>query len=201
MRQARSGAHWDAEFSAGKYEFLKKPAEQMRLDTIAAMIAGSVAEHGPCEVVDVGCGEGLLLPRLSPPGVTRYVGLDISAVALERLPEADVPVVRVRASLAGWDGTPLPAGRRILVASEVLYYDQAAVGDLARAAERVSGAGNRTDEAIISCVAAHPDKPNWAAASDRLWAELAATGWPETGRERLVDPATGIAWDIARYRV
>ena len=195
MRQPKSGASWDAEFRAGKYEFLKTPAEQARLDEIAAMIGRSVAANGASEVADIGCGEGLLAGRLEGTGVTRYLGVDISAVALERIVETDIAVVRVCASLAEWDGRPKPEARRIIVASEVLYYDRAAVADLRRVAEACA------DEVIISCVAGHPDKPNWAAASKRLWADMAATGWQPVEARTLSDAATGIAWDLARYRV
>lgn len=196
MRQPKSGASWDSEFRAGKYEFLKKPAEQARLDAIAAMIERSLDADGPCEVVDIGCGEGLLAERL-PVGVTRYVGVDISAVALARQSARSVPVARVRASLADWDGNPPATARRILVASEVLYYDRAAVGDLKRLADTTG----TVSDIIVSCVAAHPDKPNWAEASEHLWADLAATGWRLVDEERLEDEDTGIAWDVARYRV
>jgi hypothetical protein len=132
-----------------------------------------------------------------PEGVLRYVGVDISAVALGRVHRDNVPVERVRTSLAEWNGAPAPIARRVLVASEVLYYYRAAVDDL----RRVVDATGTVSEIIVSCVAAHRDKPNWATASKQLWADLAATGWPEIQYERFVDPATGIAWDITRYRI
>lgn len=197
MRHPKSSESWDAEFRAGKYEFLKKPSEQARLAPVVSMIAHSIEQAGPCEVVDIGCGEGILYHHLPSSGVVRYVGMDISAVALENLPQGPVEVAAVCANLADWDGEPAPVARRVVVASEVLYYDRAAVADLKRLVDETG----TVSEVIVSCVAAHPDKPNWAASSDKLWSELAQTGWPEVERARAADPATGVAWDMARYRV
>lgn len=195
MSQARSGERWDREFSAGKYDFLRKPAEKARLQAIAAMIDRSTAGGERCEVVDIGCGEGLLLDYLKAGAVARYVGVDISAVALSRLPDTGLAAVAVHSSLAAWDGKPRAAARRILVASEVLYYGEKGVAELARIA------GGGASEAIISCVAGRGDKPNWTAASERLWRDIAATGWPVIERRHLSDKASGIGWDIARYAV
>lgn len=196
MTQGRSAARWDREFGAGKYAYLHKPAETARLAEIAAMVARSIAENGPCEVVDIGCGEGLLLERLAGLAISRYVGVDISAVALSRLPASAIPVTRVRRALARWDGGPAPEGRRVIVASEVLYYDAQGVAQL----QRVAAAGG-VAEIIVSCVGGRADKPNWTAASQRLWAQLAATGWRLVERRYLADRASGTGWDLARYAV
>lgn len=193
--ELRSAARWDREFGAGKYAYLHKPSERARLTEIAAMIDRSIREGGACEIVDIGCGEGLLLGQLAGLDIVRYVGLDISAVALSRLPVSTVPVVRVHAPLSQWDGAPAPAARRILVASEVLYYEPTGVHDLARVAHATAA------EVIVSCVGGHPDKPNWTSASAKLWREMAQTGWPVIEQRQLGDGQSGIVWDIARYRV
>jgi SAM-dependent methyltransferase len=195
MSKSRSGARWDQAFSAGKYAFLHKPSEKARLKEIAEMIGRSIAEKGRCEIVDIGCGEGLLLDYLAGLDVARYVGVDVSAVALSRLPDSVFPVAAINASLAQWHGDPPPRARRILVASEVLYYDEHGIADLAHfAADGVS-------EIIISCVGGRHDKPNWTAASRKLWREIASAGWTLIETRRLSDEATGIDWDIARYAV
>jgi len=193
MDEPGSGARWDAGFSAGKYAYLHKPAEQARLAEIAAMIAR--AGTGPFEIVDIGCGEGLLLHFLDQGRVARYVGVDISAVALSRLPVAALPTLAVNAALGDWGGGPPALAPRIVVASEVLYYSPTAVADLARAIR----AEPATAGVIVSCVAERADKPNWGEASRRLWAELGETGWTADETRRVSDGAT--SWDLALYRI
>lgn len=188
-----TGQGWDAGYRHGRLAFLHRPEEQARLDEIAGIIGSLAARHGPCEVVDIGCGEGLLIGRLAGSAVVSYVGVDLSQVALGRLPQAPFPVRPVCAALGKWDGAPVGQAPRILVASEVLYYDPESVAHL----ERLVKAAPATVAAIVSCVAGKPDKPNWQEASARLWAALAKTGWPVCERRR---PAKGdLAWDIVAY--
>lgn len=193
----KSAALWDADFKAGKLAFLHRPAELKRFPQIGAMIERSARIHGAVEVADIGSGEGLLLPWLSPQTVKRYVALDLSGVALKAIRDGKVPVARVRSSLAAWDGRPDPVAPRILVASEVLYYDPQGVMHLRKLAVR----SPRTVEVIVSCVAGRNDKPNWTAASQRLWTELRGTGWRRIETQSLRDDHAGLAWDISRYAV
>jgi trans-aconitate methyltransferase len=190
-----TGKSWDWGYQQGRFAFLHRPAEQLRLTAIARMIAGLIASKGACEVVDIGCGEGLLLDHLKGLAITRYIGLDLSHVALSRLPKADFAVSKVCKSLAQWDGEPAGNAPRILVASEVLYYEPDGVRELVRLGEGIAS----TCAAIVSCVAGHPGKPNWEQASQRLWHELAQTGWPQT--ERLSIRDSGLMWDIAAHGV
>ncbi len=193
----KSAALWDADFKAGKLAFLHRPAELKRFPQIGAMIDRGSRVHGAVEIADIGSGEGLLLPWLPPKAVKRYLAIDISGVALKAIRDGKVPVARVRSSLAAWDGTPDPVAPRILVASEVLYYDPQGVLHLRKLAAR----SPRTVEVIVSCVAGRNDKPNWTAASQRLWTELRATGWRRIEMQSIRDDQAGLAWDISRYAI
>lgn len=191
----KSAARWDADFKAGKLDFLHRPAELKRFTAIAAMIARAARQHGPVEIADLGCGEGLLLAQLDAATVKRYIAVDISGVALKSIRQGAVPVAPVRASVATWDGRPEPVAPRIIVASEVLYYDAQSVTHLRKLAAGVP----RTVEVIVSCVAGKPGKPNWTAASQRLWRDLRSTGWKRLEMATVSDERAGLAWDIARY--
>ncbi|MEZ5792037.1 MAG: class I SAM-dependent methyltransferase [Nitratireductor sp.] len=197
MGHPKTGEAWDAGFLAGKYDFLHRESEQQRLKLIAGLVAGFAAQEGICEVVDVGCGEGLLLPLLDSDKVSRYVGVDISAVALERIPISDIEVLRLCTSLGDWDGKPEPAVPRVIVASEILYYDPDGVAELVR----LAASGTMAQRTIVSCVAAHPGKPNWAEASRLLWQELALSPLKEVTRHAVRDAQTGISWDIAGFDI
>ncbi len=195
VMRSKTGQGWDAGYRHGRFAFLRRPEELARLDEIAALIAALIARHGPCEIVDIGCGEGLLVPRLKSLSVTRYIGLDVSGVALSRVPSATFPVTRVCQPLAQWDGSPGGNSPRILVASEVLYYGADGVAQLQRLAQAIPA----TVAVIVSCVAGRRDKPNWDAASRRLWSEMTAPGWPVSAR-RVVQEGE-LAWDIAAYDI
>ena len=195
MSHPKTGETWDAAFRAGKYDFLHRESEKERLKVIAELVAAFAATQGICEVVDIGCGEGLLLPLLDAAQVCRYVAVDISSVALERIPQSDIEVVRLCTSLGDWDGKPEPTAPRMIIASEILYYDPDGVAELVR----VARSGSMAQRVIVSCVAAHPGKPNWAEASTRLWQELASSPLTEVSRHAVRDEQSGISWDIGAY--
>jgi SAM-dependent methyltransferase len=188
----QSGEAWDERYRAGKYRFLRDAVERARLDRIARLIADIAARDGACEVVDIGCGEGLLLEAIGGLPITRYIGVDLSAVALSRLPRSDIETLAICKPFGQWDGRPEASAPRVYVASEVLYY----APDAGKALQRIVGGGPA--HVIVSCVAGEAGKPNWTAASRALWRELAATGW---AKERAAQVRQGgHVWDIVQYR-
>lgn len=80
---------WDRMFAEGKWDYLDSSGEAARY----ALIAGYIHRRsGSLDVLDVGCGTGLLWRYLDHSRV-RYVGTDISAAAVaqatERFPDAE----------------------------------------------------------------------------------------------------------------
>lgn len=76
-----AAAAWEAQYTAGAWDFLQNPDELARYGVISTYLW----HHGCCgRVLDVGCGEGVLTSVLSPFGGDVFVGLDVSAVAIER---------------------------------------------------------------------------------------------------------------------
>jgi 2-polyprenyl-6-hydroxyphenyl methylase/3-demethylubiquinone-9 3-methyltransferase len=71
---------WNKLFESGAYERLRSAPERPRYSLIL----------GHCELVkaqnilDVGCGQGVLAARLRDSNYTRYLGVDISAVAIDQ---------------------------------------------------------------------------------------------------------------------
>ena len=72
---------WDAQFSAGSWDYLGRLQESSHY----AVTVGYLALLKSWTVLDVGCGEGILYKRFRPFGYSRYVGMDISDVAVARL--------------------------------------------------------------------------------------------------------------------
>ena len=99
-----SAAQWDEGFAAGKWDFLAGRAERARLALVAHYVR--LAAPAGATILDLGCGEGLLLEALGDLPFARYVGVDLSAVAVARAATRWAAEPRA-AFVAG-----APAGRR-----------------------------------------------------------------------------------------
>ena len=75
----RPQADWDAQYAAGDWAYLGRLEQTSRYGAIVAYLT-VLAPQGA--VLDVGCGEGVLFQRLRRSGYGRYVGIDLSAVAI-----------------------------------------------------------------------------------------------------------------------
>lgn len=76
---------WDATYASGRWDYLRTVDEMERYSTIVAychVLGGGLTDH--LSILDVGCGEGILLELLNPQSYVRYVGVDISDVAIQR---------------------------------------------------------------------------------------------------------------------
>jgi SAM-dependent methyltransferase len=72
---------WDRQYHRGRWNYLRESGEKERYSAIADRIYSVGAYH----VLDLGCGEGLLLRQLDLAGFAgRYVGVDWSYKALAR---------------------------------------------------------------------------------------------------------------------
>jgi SAM-dependent methyltransferase len=72
---------WDAQYRAGRWDYLASVEQAPRYAVLAAW------SHRLCSspsILDVGCGEGLLLEVLRRGGDLRYHGIDFAPAAVER---------------------------------------------------------------------------------------------------------------------
>jgi 2-polyprenyl-3-methyl-5-hydroxy-6-metoxy-1,4-benzoquinol methylase len=115
---------WNQLFESGAYERLRSAPERPRY----SLILGHCELLGARNILDVGCGQGVLAARLRPVSYSRYLGVDISAVAIE---QARTEVTDVRNSYVVADATNFrPDGQfDLIVFNECLNYmaDPAAV--------------------------------------------------------------------------
>lgn len=174
-------------FAEGAWDYLDDDGEAARY----ALIAGYVhRRQGPTDVLDVGCGAGLLCRYLDQ-GRVRYSGLDLSETAItqarERFPGADFSV----ADLAVYEP---PSNRTfdIVVFNEVLPH----VEDPLRSLSRYMGFLAQSGFAILSTYQNVNESSN-AAMFTRLLDELLAMGRLNslTGCE-VVTFEKGLKWRI-----
>jgi 2-polyprenyl-3-methyl-5-hydroxy-6-metoxy-1,4-benzoquinol methylase len=75
----QSAQTWEAQYAAGKWDYLTELSELSRF----SILAGYICHLKPAgAVLDIGCGQGALLRRLPSDSYARYVGIDLSASAI-----------------------------------------------------------------------------------------------------------------------
>jgi SAM-dependent methyltransferase len=126
----RERESWDAQYAAGTWQFLSNFEEISRY----AVVVGYINYLTPSgSLLDVGCGEGVLLERLRPYGYREYVGLDLSSVAVAKLlPMQDAKTVFLQA-----DAETFQPGESFdaIIFNECLYYFSDPLAALDRYAE------------------------------------------------------------------
>lgn len=75
----QSAQTWEAQYAAGRWDFLAELSELARF----SVLAGYICHLKPGgTVLDTGCGQGVLLRRLPVSSYSRYVGIDVSGSAI-----------------------------------------------------------------------------------------------------------------------
>jgi len=75
----QSAQTWEAQYAAGRWDFLAQLSELARFSVLAGYI-WHLKPGGA--VLDTGCGQGVLLSRLPRSAYSRYVGIDVSGSAI-----------------------------------------------------------------------------------------------------------------------
>lgn len=75
----QSAQTWEAQYAAGRWDFLAELSELARF----SVLAGYICHLKPGgTVLDTGCGQGVLMRRLPSSCYSRYVGIDLSGSAI-----------------------------------------------------------------------------------------------------------------------
>jgi 2-polyprenyl-3-methyl-5-hydroxy-6-metoxy-1,4-benzoquinol methylase len=110
-------ATWDREYAAGEWSKLGKLDEMPRY----ALVSGYIRTIGAtASVLDVGCGEGNLSHWLFESGNRRYMGVDVSRIAILEARARSSNDARFEVA----DAATFDPGEQfdIIVLNEVLYY-------------------------------------------------------------------------------
>jgi 2-polyprenyl-3-methyl-5-hydroxy-6-metoxy-1,4-benzoquinol methylase len=78
-RLLQSAQTWEAQYAAGRWDYLAELSELARFSVLAGYI-WHLKPGGA--VLDIGCGQGVLLRRLPVSCYSRYVGIDLSGSAI-----------------------------------------------------------------------------------------------------------------------
>ena len=73
---------WEKEYASGQWALLRDQYELARYRVVAGFIQ---AGGQPVSLLDIGCGEGVILHHLELQRITRYTGLDVAQAALDRI--------------------------------------------------------------------------------------------------------------------
>jgi SAM-dependent methyltransferase len=127
---------WNSQYETGRWTYLGQLSELSRY----SVLVGYMVHLKPGgAVLDVGCGEGVLLKRLEPHGYSRYVGVDLSSSAIAALAERSDE----RRAFFAADGEHfVPPGQfDIIIFNEVLYLFRDPIGAVERYASSLCGGG------------------------------------------------------------
>ncbi len=108
---------WDDQYREQHWSYLNGSSERARYEAIAGCVQ---ALDSKAAILDVGCGEGILGRILSPGSHSRYVGVDVSGVAIDLArAKADARSSFHHADAESWN----PSERfDVIVFNESLYH-------------------------------------------------------------------------------
>lgn len=108
---------WNTEYQSGRWTFMEDLDELARYTVLAGYL---IYLKPKAAILDVGCGQGILCERLQPQSYAKYVGLDISEVALAKLAlKQNAQTVFICADAETYQPSEL---FDVIVFNETLYY-------------------------------------------------------------------------------
>lgn len=116
--QIQSKQEWDEQYAAGEWNFLEQLGELGRY----SLITGYIQHFCPKgEVLDVGCGTGLLAQRLVDSRIKKYTGIDLSSSAIEI---AKSKIQNSKMSFHNENAAEYITDKKydVVILNEVLYY-------------------------------------------------------------------------------
>lgn len=152
-----------------------------------------IGQHAPGALVDLGSGRGGLLRYLDPARTPDCLCVDISPVALARLPKPrGIRVERLVADLETEIPAPRPAAA--IACSEILYY----LADPAAMLSRWAAACRGLRALVVSLAEPGERFPEWKAPVARARSAVDRLGWALLESETVAN--AGQRWSVAAYR-
>ncbi len=186
-KNATTAEGWDEEYEAGRWAFLRSLPESGRYGIIGMWLSLTGTMD---EVLDIGCGEGLLYERLQPMGIMRYVGMDLSPASLE-IANVDPAIASLRAgdmhTFEPQSGETFSA----VVFNEVLHFAEEPAALVSRYVQFLK------EDGVIALSMYSPKRPESGANKliNKLWeATDDESKWEVLDDYRLVSDKKGVTW-------
>jgi SAM-dependent methyltransferase len=186
-----TAAEWDASYREGRWNYLRDVSELPRYAVIAAYVQ---AFARGTRVLDVGCGEAILLRHLGPECISEYWGIDWALTALPGQRRSDVPSTILRADFTTFAASADTTFAAIIF-NEVLYYCDSPVRVLSDYARLLTRGG-----ILILSVCEQPG----IAYGDRVsmvWDTVERSRAVQLHAVRLKDLTTRLSWQVRVLRV
>ncbi len=188
MKNASTAEGWDEEYRNGRWAFLRDLPESGRYGVIGMWLSLTGAMS---DVLDIGCGEGLLYERLQPMGIKRYVGVDLAPAALE-IANTDPKIASLR---AGDMHTFTPEENETfsaVVFNEVLHFADDPAAVVSRYVPFLKPDG------VIAVSMYSPKRPESGANRliARLWEATEGEGWEVLDDYRLTSDKKNVTWRL-----
>lgn len=109
---------WEKEYASGRWDYLNEPLEEDRYNAVLAFVKKYL--EGNKAILEIGCGEGILQERMPKNSYKRFLGIDISRVAISKAARLKDEITDY---LAGDMEKYVPPGKyAMIIFNEVLYY-------------------------------------------------------------------------------
>lgn len=181
-RKASMQYRFDEQFAAGKWDGLNDVGELGRYSIITGYTRHY---HHPARILDLGCGEGILVQRYAPTDFTEYVGVDFSEVAITKAQQKHIK--HASFMVADLNQLIISGTYDVIVYNESLYYLKDPEACIARLLPHLAAGG----VFIISMVDKH-------GAEEPLFARLNTILKP-LDRTHITN-ALGHAWTVMVYQ-
>ncbi len=179
------GASWSQSYAQGKWDFMRSPEESQRYQILASFCFSRPQPS----IMDMACGEGILLEHFQQMGFTpaRFLGLDIASTAIDR---ARLLHPEVRFEVADAETYQPDERFDVIVLNECLYY-------LRRPLKVLQNLESGLAEGGVFVVSAyHPG--NAPRRYSRFWENL--TSDYECIQKQTVTNSKNITWNIGVFR-
>ncbi len=175
---------WDQEYQDGRWDFLHKLREAPRYGAIAAYL---MQAKRPYRLLDVGCGDGVLMQYLHPAWLSGYVGVDLAQTALDRFQGLPAGGVTRCADLATYQ----PEGQfDAILFNEVLFFTADPAAELGRYRKALTPGGVMIVSLYVK------DSGGAKATLDAVHSALTGPDWTLLDHCRLTTLGKGTRWQL-----
>jgi 2-polyprenyl-3-methyl-5-hydroxy-6-metoxy-1,4-benzoquinol methylase len=181
---------WEHLYHDGRWNFLHDLDEMARYAVIAGCASAIVRDGG--ELLDAGCGEGILLQYLNQSRL-RYHGIDWSSIAIERAQARHGLSTFTCVDMSQYCDTATEK-YDVIVFNEVLYYcvsPEAVVGKYLHCLKK-------TGAIIVSMY--DQGVGEVARRASLAWRALATPAWTVLYAVQLTNSRTALSWQIRAFR-